>query len=450
MGFNKFSFSIVLRTVLVMLSVMLLVIVLNTPGYHAVSVLMIIIIMLQLINLIRFVAKTNTELVRFFDAARYADYAQNFELKKSGSGFDELGVVFNDILQNLQLARTTQQAELKHMKALIEHLPVPVMSIHYDDKVTLWNNSARRLFSIHAITHVIDLAKFGHEFPDKLKSIGAGERQLIDLEIDGMAHRLSVSATQIVANQKTETILSLQDIQNELDVAQLQAWQDLVSVLTHEIMNSITPVASLANTAVDLVNDLKEKTYLAAEVLEDLDDVAGAVQTVARRSDSLVNFVSSYRRITRLPEPDKQKVMMSALFKNVQSVACITWAEKKIVLTTQITPVNLTVDLDIGMIEQILINLLLNAEQALTNIKDAHVSMYAYINQRGRVVLEITDNGTGVPEAIKQHIFVPFYTTKKEGSGVGLALARQVMVAHGGHIALDEKRKGGAKFSLTF
>lgn len=458
MDFKRFSLLIAIRTILAMLTLIFLTQAVMHEGYHATILLLSVVLIIQFFEITRFISKTNTELVRFFDAVRHADFSQRFELKSLGTGFEELGAIFTDILQRIQNVRSNQEAELRHIKAIIEHVPVPLLSIAPDGKVTLWNNSVRRLFGANAVTHIDDMAQFNEDFPKKLQGILAGERTLVNITIDDMEHKLIISATQITTAIQQETLLSMQDIQSELALAQLQAWQDLVSVLTHEIMNSITPVASLAKTAVDLVEDVQEKTQqlpaitdeAREELAEELDDVLGAVKTVARRSDGLMQFVTSYRRLTRLPTPNKKIISIATLFSHVTTLAKHNWQKGNIELTTSIVPHALDIHVDVDMIEQILLNLLLNAEQALAQSLKPRISLHAFLNVRGHVVLEVTDNGKGIEEENMAQIFVPFFTTKKDGSGVGLALTRQVMLAHNGKVTGRNNDQGGATFSLTF
>jgi len=462
MDFKRFSLLIAIRTVLAMLTLILLTQAIIRDGYHATILMLSVVLLIQFIELVRFISKTNAELVRFFDAVRHADFSQRFELKAMGTGFDDLGSTFSDILKRIQQVRSNQEAELRQVKAIIEHVPVPLLSINQDGKITLWNNSVRRLFGSNAVSHIDDMAQFDDNFPNKLQGILAGEKTLVNIIIDGMEHKLIISATEVITANHRETLLSMQDIQSELAIAQLQAWQDLVSVLTHEIMNSITPVASLAKTAVDLVEDVQEKTQeltviseensqkLTEDLAEELDDVLGAVKTVARRSDGLMQFVSSYRRLTRLPSPNKKIMQVATLFTHIDSLTKQDWQEKNIELSCNITPQALDIHADADMIEQILINLLQNASQALSHIPSAKVSMSAFLNVRGHVVIEVADNGTGIEQDNIQQIFVPFFTTKKEGSGVGLALTRQVMLAHNGKVSVRNNSQGGATFSLTF
>ena len=450
MGFKRFSIIIALRTILIMLTLVLLSYLIVIPGYYASTLLIITIFMIQSVTLYRFILKTNNELTRFFDAARYADYSQRFELQELGAGFGELGKTFTDILKRFRENSAEKEEEFRHLKALIEHAPVPLVSLHADGRVSLWNNSARRLFCSNTITHIDNLADFGDEFSKQVQSINIGERRLITLEIDSMQQRLVISATQIIIAGEKERILSLQDIQSELDSAQLEAWQDLVRVLTHEIMNSITPVASLAKTAADLLNDVKSKLADSSELEDELNDASSAVNTVARRSDGLMKFVSSYKKLTRLPTLNKKSIKLNKLLTQVSKIFNQRWEEKNIELKIRVTPPELEFTVDVDMIEQVLINLLKNAEQAVENKVDPKIEITSSLNKRGHVALEVFDNGDGIQDELVQKIFVPFFTTKREGSGVGLALTRQVMIAHNGNVTLKESPLNGACFRLTF
>ncbi|MFT5675471.1 MAG: two-component system nitrogen regulation sensor histidine kinase NtrY [Paraglaciecola sp.] len=454
MGFRKFSLLIVLRTMLLIANLVVLTILLTTPGYHVASLVTFALLIFQCTNLLSFITKTNQELVRFLDAARYADFSQRFDLSTLGTGFGELGHAFSDILERFHSVRSSKEEELGHLKAMVEHVPVPILSIDSDGLLTLWNNAARKLFGTNEVTKLDDLLPFGEEFAQYLSSVQIGKKRLISFDIDGMEHQLSISATQILRANKQETLVSMQDIQSELDIAQLQAWQDLVRVLTHEMMNSITPVASLAKTAVDLVADTQSNALTTVsdnpQLLEDLNDIAEAVNTVARRSDSLMQFVGNYRKLFRLPKPNKQPIKVSQLFDQVTRLSTQHWQEKNISLISNVHPAELEIGIDLGMVEQMLINLLQNAEHAVQGMDSAQVNISAFLNRRGHVVIEVSDNGSGIADDIGKKIFVPFFTTKKEGSGVGLALSHQVMLAHDGKIKFEQCDNGGALFRLTF
>jgi nitrogen fixation/metabolism regulation signal transduction histidine kinase len=450
MGFNRFSALLSLRLAIIMMALVALGYFILSPGFHAATLLSVGIVSLLTYEVFRFVSRTNQEISRFLDAARYADFGQRFNLGTMGAGFEDLGATFTDILERFRQQRTDQESELRHLKALLEHVPVPLISVHADDRITLWNNTSRRLFGGGHVRHTSDISVYGQEFANTLARIAPGERELANFSVDGMERQLTIAASQIILDGKPERLVSLQDIQSELDGSQLNAWQDLVRVLTHEIMNSITPVASLAKTTVDLVDDAAAKITDHPDVVDELADVKHAVSTVARRSDSLMNFVSSYRRLAHLPEPEKSSFPLENLFESVASLVANDWEEKGLELTLLVEPQHLDLQADRGMIEQVLINMLQNAEQALATQPAGRVWLRARLNKRGHVSIDIADNGPGIAEDLRKKVFVPFFTTKREGSGVGLALSRQIMIAHGGSITVSTEDPHGARFTLTF
>ncbi|MFC3094410.1 PAS domain-containing protein [Alteromonas sediminis] len=450
MGFKRFSVLLTVRVCLILGSVLLVGWLFSQPGYQA-SVLLSVLVLIGLVyEALRFVNLTNAELARFLETVRHGELNQRFDYQGYGAGFEQLGEAFTDIANRFQSDRESQEQTLRHLKALIEQVPVPLLSLHGDGRITLWNHSARRLFGSQLAQKLDELSEFDAALPEALMHLVPGERKLLSIESEGMTHQLSLSATHVITAGVQDKLVSLQDIRSELGAAQLQAWQDLVRVLTHEIMNSITPVASLAETASDLVNDIMREDDLSENVRTQLQDVQDATLRLSKRSNSLMHFVSSYRRLTRLPPPNKQAVSVAELLDNVTQLAAQDWPESGISLRIHIEPKSLSFNVDIGMIEQVLINLLKNAQQALTGSGQPQVDIHAYINRRNHCVITVSDNGPGIAPDIVDRIFVPFFTTKRDGSGVGLALTRQVMIAHGGDVKVTNQAQGGACFTLTF
>lgn len=438
------------RLLLLALATLLAVWLLLRTGYHGWTLIVLVTLVLLLVELWRYISRTNRELSRFLDAARYADFSQKFSLEPLGSGFGKLGQVFNEILERQRNLRIEQEVGNRHLRALIEHIPVPLMTVHADGALSLQNNAARRLFGAAHVTRLEDLKPFGENFHDSVEQAVPGLRELVTFSVEDVEYRLTLASTEIISEGKSERLISLQDIQNELDESQAQAWQELVSVLTHEIMNSITPVSSLAETAKEVVDDVLEKSGPDNPAAEDLEDLREAVSTLAQRSDSLMNFVNGYRQITRLAPPRKERVLLADLFESAGRLARAEWPDGELQLVSKVSPPGLDIQADRDLLEPVLLNLLRNAWQATIDVDHPRIQLLGRINRRGRAVIEVRDNGPGVAEEINRKIFVPFFTTKESGSGVGLALARQVMIAHGGFIRVKRIEEGGASFTMTF
>jgi nitrogen fixation/metabolism regulation signal transduction histidine kinase len=450
MVFRRFAIALIFRLALVGIAMGVFTWLLLEPGYHSATIIAGAVLATLAAGLWRFVSRTNRELARFLDAAKFADYSQRFDFEKEGSDFKVLGEAFTGIINRLREQRTDQESELRRLRALIEHIPVPLMTLHADDSITLQNNAARRLFGAEHVTQLKDLRRFGFRFAEAVETAVPGRRQLVTFTVEGIEYHLTLAATEIIVSGQSERLISLQDIQSELDATQAEAWEDLVRVLTHEIMNSITPVTSLAQTAVTVTEDIVARVDAGEPIDEDLVDLRDAVNTVARRSNSLTQFVDSYRQITRLAPPEKKRVNLRELFDSVLRLAEAECPRDDVAFESEITPRELDVQADRDLLEPVLLNVLRNGWQATAEVEKPAVTLTARLNRRSNVVIEVADNGPGVPEDMMKKVFVPFFTTKEGGSGVGLALARQVMIAHGGFIRIATNEQGGATFSLTF
>ena len=450
MIFRRFDVALVLRLVLVGIAMTAFIWLLLLPGYHSAMALVGGALVLLIAELWRHVSRTNRAIARFLDAARYADYSQRFNFENDGSDFPALGAAFTDILRRMRERSTGQESETRRTRALIEHIPVPLLTLHSDESITLQNNAARRLFGAEHVTKLKDLRKFGFSFAESVASAVPGMRQLVTFSVEGIEYKLTLATTELIIAGESERLISLQDIQSELDATQAEAWEDLVRVLTHEIMNSITPVTSLAKTAADVVHDVLEKVRDEEPVEDDLADLRDAIETVARRSDSLMHFVDGYRQITRLAPPEKKRVRLADLFETAVRLAQAECPRDDVEFSYDVHPSELDVYADRDLLEPVLINLLRNAWQAQETTAAPLVRLGGRLNRRHNIVIEVADNGTGIPANIATKIFVPFFTTRENGSGVGLALARQVMIAHGGFIRAGSNDGGGAIFSLTF
>ena len=247
---------------------------------------------------------------------------------------------------------------------------------------------------------------------------------------------------------KNYVLVSVQNIQTELEEKEMEAWQKLIRVLTHEIMNSITPISSLASTINLMINSHPPEENVFSD--EKLKDIIDAVNTIQKRSEGLIHFVDNYRNLTRIPKPNFQIFLVKELFDRVEKLMKQRLLDQNIKFDCTVYPSSLTLTADSEMIEQVLINLIINAMSALVGRGNPEINLSARLNERGKVVIRVTDNGFGIPEDVQEKIFIPFYTTKKDGSGIGLSLSRQIIRAHGGNIRVSSIPNKETTFTLRF
>ncbi len=450
MAFKHFGLFIMFRLAALSLGIAGFVYAFNNPRYHVVTFLIFVIVIGLIYELWYFLSRTNREIARFLASAKYTDFNQSFEFEDTGAGFKSLGEALTHILENLRKKRLKQETELTHLRAVINHIPVPLMTVKQDGSLVLLNNAARRFFGTPQPTKLSDIKQFGEDFYKQLLNCRAGERPVVKISIDGLDTQLSLGLMEVTGNSGTEKLFTLQDIGEELESTQLNAWQDLVRVLTHEIMNSITPVASLAQTTADIAGDVIQELPESHPQKGEIEKISTAAMTMSRRAGNLMQFVTNFRQLTRLPKPEKKTTRVQDLFNHVVQIDRANNVNSGVKLEIQITPQGLELNVDPEQIEQALINLLKNAEQALEGKPEGKIRLSASLNQRGRVTIEVSDNGPGIKDDILSKIFVPYFTTRPEGSGIGLALTRQIMAYHGGFIRASNNEAGGASFKMTF
>jgi two-component system, NtrC family, nitrogen regulation sensor histidine kinase NtrY len=278
-----------------------------------------------------------------------------------------------------------------------------------------------------------------------------GGRSLITLEIGGDERQLSVYAIELTLGNENFKLISLQNIRSELEEKEMEAWQKLVRVLTHEIMNSVTPISSLANTVEGEIVSYLDKSNEKPDISkDDLEDIHLAVQTIQRRSDGLIRFVNDFRSLTHTPMPQFQMVSVRELFEHVSILMKHDLEINQIRFIVNVKPQNLALTVDPELIQQVLINLLKNAIQALEERENKIIELLAYQDEKNNTLFIVKDNGPGIDEEAQSKIFIPFFTTKKTGSGIGLSLSRQIMRQHNASISVKSKNDEGTEFILRF
>jgi two-component system nitrogen regulation sensor histidine kinase NtrY len=398
---------------------------------------------LAIAELWRYIQRTNLELARYLEAVRLGDLSQSFLHRGEGSGFTEVGEALDLGIRALREERHRLSDASRFYEAVLDDAPTPLLTVDGEGRVELANKAARRLFVRHQGVRIDDLRIYGETFAKALADDAVERRRLVPLMLDAVPQTAMLSAATVHRLGGTVRVVAVQPIQGELNAVEIAAQSDLVRVLTHEIMNSMTPVTSLAHTAASLIAQADKGDDAV------VSDARAAVETLARRADGVMHFVESYRQISRTPVVRRRLFAALPWARELESLFRASDASDGVALSLDVTPETLTIDVDPDLMCQVLLNLLRNAaEAALGHSEAPAVALSFALIPGNRVQIEVADNGPGVPEALRQDVFLPFFTTKAKGTGVGLSLARQVVLAHRGSIGLGESESGGALFRI--
>lgn len=405
------------------------------------------------VDLARYAERTGRDLKRFFHAVRQSDFSLSFTGPRRSEPFDGLEEEFQRVMETVRQERSGAEEQRRFLETLVQHVGVGLLAFDDAGAVTLANAAARRLLGVPHLQRVGDLAGPHPAVAAALGALGAGERALVPVQRDGAPAQLVLKAAEFKVGQTRHLLVSIQDIHGELEEKETEAWQNLTRVLTHEIMNSMTPISSLAATAEDLLAGLGpcvEGDAPTEACRERLQDVREAMATIRGRSSDLMGFVQAYRSLALIPRPKFAIVPVRELFGRVERLMRPRFDEERVRFGWSVVPESLELTADPALLEQVLINLLINALDAVRGAAAGEVRLEAAMGERGRPVLSVRDNGVGiVPEAVPK-LFIPFFTTKKGGSGIGLSFSRQVMHLHGGSIAVQSVPDRGAAFTLKF
>ncbi len=451
MAFRSFRLNVIVRCAILGASLLLLFYLLSQTTLYATSLVVGIIIVYQVFALIQYVEKTNQELTRFLLSIRYADFTQSFSPKGRGKSFEELSIAFSEVVNQFQKIRADKEEYSLYLQTIVQHIGVGLIAFTPDARVTLINNAAKRILGVNQLVDIRALKRLSDELVDVLLKLSTGQKALVKLELHGEILQLIIFATEMKLRGASQTLVSIQNIQSELDEKEMEAWQKLVRVLTHEIMNSLTPISSLASTVNEMLRLETPDPEGGKQITsESMRDVRGAVETIEKRSQGLLHFVDAYRNLARIPRPNFRIVSVSDLFRRVEQLMQEHFTSRGICFMARVEPSTLELTADAELIEQVLINLLRNAVDAVGNQTERNVTMAGHIGENGRIVLEVADNGPGIPKEVQDRIFVPFFTTKQNGSGIGLSLSRQIMRLHHGSLTVKSEPTSQTTFSLRF
>lgn len=414
-------------------------------GWLAISILLLLSIIILTGNLVAFLNKTNRQLSYFFEAIQNEDLTLVFPGKGSIKSVRELNKSMNGVNEKLKAIKSELQEQERYYKTILEHLSIGIITFNDSGSIFLANSAAQKLFGLEHLTHIQQLSRVDKKLYSALKTLQPGERNLVSFVGKEGAVQLSLKSTLFKTSRENLQLVAVYDIKNELEAKELESWMKLIRVLTHEIMNSIAPITSLSRSLLGYYDKLEGKAPSEKVV----SNTIKGLEVINERGNGLINFVESYRQLTRLPQPEKKPFMVRHLFESM--VTLVNSREMTgLLVDFEINPNEMEIVADEKQISQVLINLINNAMEAIKHKANGMIKLKAEVNSNGRPQLWIIDNGAGIPEEIADQIFVPFFTTKETGSGIGLSLSRQVMQMHGGSLKIISSPGQSASAVLTF
>ena len=400
--------------------------------------------------LVAYLDRSNDNIASFLDSIRFDDLSYSFKTQSDDPIVQRLHRELNEAMQKLRLARREKDSEFLFFKNIVMHVGIGLIIFKEDGTIEIFNSAARRLLKTNNAGNIDDLKEVSEPLVHVFKKLKTGGRELFRLKIGDDIVQLSVYAIELTLRGENVKLVSLQNIQSELEEKEMEAWQNLVRVLTHEIMNSVTPISSLAGIVEEELQQHMASQQGTPLTQEQLQDIHLSLQTISKRSEGLIHFVKEFRSLTSIPKPKIAVIPVKSLLEELCMLHRRELMEKGIHLDISVYPEDLTISADKNMVEQVLINLVKNAIQSFEEQADKQITLKAYLTEKSRPVISIRDNGMGIdPEALEK-IFIPFYTTKKTGSGIGLSLSRQIMRQHQGTLTVKSTVGKGTEFIMRF
>lgn len=389
-----------------------------------------LILVVQSIDLVYYLQRMSREVARFIDNLDHKDLSEKFDEKSVGPPFRILYRSLNRVVSQLEETKIEKEAHFSYLQVILGHISTGIISVREDDRIVLLNESARELLDIREHSSWNDLDKGHRELVEAVDDIkGRGSRLVGDFSVNKSSVKILGTGYRII---------TIQDIRTEIEQKEIEAWHKLIQILRHEIRNSVTPITSMSETILMLLEDQSGNTRKPGDLREkDLEDIHQSIRTVHGRSERLYQFVEKYRQLTRVPPPQKQPVRVQVLLHGIQDLFRKEVEERNIRLSVEMEDNSMLIDADPSLAEQVLINLVRNSILALEDIENGRINMRTG-STRKNFVISVEDNGAGIDPASSEDIFLPFYTTREEGMGIGLSLSRQIMNLHGGTLSLEQ------------
>ncbi|MCE7053288.1 ATP-binding protein [Algoriphagus sp. AGSA1] len=421
--------------------------IIDSWGVFMISLLLVLVVF-QIIYLLKYSEGSFKKVRVFLDNIKQDKYSQLYPVKFDGTETDDLHIEFNAILAKLKEDQAEKEANYQYFRSVFKHLSIGLITFGENGGIQIVNTAAKRILDVDQLQNIAEVEHINKELHLAINNLRTGGSELIKIAHPDGIMQISVYVIELLMRGEKFKLVSLQNIQSELEEKEMEAWQNLVKILTHEIMNSIAPISSLAGT---IQSEIESKLENVEQITpNDMEDYLMGISTIEKRSQGLISFVSDFRSLAHIPAPKFSSIAIANLFHQLEVLLQHQLENFQIELIKEINPKELILFGDQTQIEQVLINLTQNAIQAVEDSEVKRIILRAFIDEAGKIILEVADTGKGIEEEALSKIFIPFFTTKSKGSGIGLSLSKQIMRRHKGNIQVRSVLGEGTTFKLIF
>jgi len=448
MNFNRFRIKVLFWFLIIFIFGFLSMYIAITTIHWKVSVWLIIPVIISIVSLLRLFETTKRDLYDFLLEITHGDLTKTYN---SQGKDDELKNVFEKIMKVVKGLRYEKEKNHQYLQTIVEHVNIALLCFNENDEIVLINPTFKKLINRSILNDTEMLSKINFELFKVCKSLESGQKSLIKLEQNGQLKNLSVQATKFKIGETKYKLISLQDINIELEEQEQASWKKLVRVLTHEIMNTAIPISTLSNVINEMFVDENGVEKLWKDFnQQDQENIKHSLITIEKRSKGIVDFVRATKNYTNIAKPNFELISANELIKSVLALYKPEFDDKNIMLTIKLLRDDRQIKADQNLLEQVIINIIRNSIEAMNDSINPEIKIELKITEENRTQVLIKDNGKGMSGSVLENIFVPFYTTKKEGSGIGLSLSKQIMQMHGGNVYVSSKIETGTTITLVF
>ncbi|MBC7922287.1 MAG: GHKL domain-containing protein [Ferruginibacter sp.] len=449
MAYRRFSVRVTLRLVALLANLVTLAFIFARTELFFSQLILLLFLLFQVYDLVQLVTQTNRDLARFLLALRQSDYSVSFrDPAPTDPSFGSLHASFDEIIDAYKKLEARQESQFLFFKLIIEGVNVGIISLSGENKLVVVNKAAENLLKLPGVPSWSQVQSRQPAFAEAVRLAGGG-RRLVEMRDAEETRQLSVGVDTVLLLGEPYRIITFQDIRSEIEQKEIEAWHTLIRVLTHEITNSVTPLVSLTETMRMILEEEGHPKKPSAVTEENIADLHFSLRTIQKRSDGMLHFIRDYRKLTKIPVPRLEAVKIGELLASAGRLMRGEMHRREVKLFTRLTDPELTVQADFQLVEQVLINLITNSLQALEGVPAPVIELSAYTRD-DHLIIEVTDNGKGIDRDKLEQIFVPFYSTREEGSGIGLSLSRQIMKLHQGTLRVRSEKGIKTSFQLQF